>query len=224
MSGKLFVISGPSGSGKSTLVKKVLTAVPDLRFSVSYTTRSIRNGEEGGKHYEFVSEKRFRQMMESGFFAEWAEVHGNFYGTPAADMDRWTASGFDVILDIDVQGADRLRGSFSDAVFIFVVPPSAEILERRLRARKSEKDRDISARLSIVKKEVSCAEHYDYIVINEDAGRAAERIEAIIVSARDDADHPLRNRMLFLEEQSRTQNVYGHSFLRSFGLARGANP
>ncbi len=219
MSGRLFVISGPSGSGKSTLVKHVLATVSDLRFSVSYTTRPMRRGEVQGEHYQFVSKDRFCEMIETGFFAEWAEVHGNFYGTPVADIDQWTASGSDVILDIDVQGADRLRGAFSNAVFIFVVPPSAEILERRLRARKSEKEEDIFTRLAIVKKEVACSECYDYIVINKDVEPAAERIEAIIVSTRDDIEHPLRHRMLSLAEQSRTQNVYGRSFLQNFGLA-----
>ena len=144
MSGKLFVISGPSGSGKTTLVARVLSNVENLRFSISYTTRSMRSGEVRGEHYEFVSREEFQSMINRGFFAEWAEVHGNFYGTPRADIEKWIETGADVILDIDVQGARRLRGVFDDAVFMFVVPPSLEILEQRLSKTENRKKRGTS--------------------------------------------------------------------------------
>ena len=218
MSGKLFVISGPSGSGKTTLVTRVLSNVENLRFSISYTTRSMRAGEVRGEHYEFASREEFQDMIERDFFAEWAEVHGNFYGTPRADIEKWIEAGVDVILDIDVQGARRLRGVFDDAVFIFVVPPSIEILEQRLRDRKSEQDGDISIRLGIVREEVSCSKCYDYIIINDEADVAAGRIEAVILSQREGNGEDSRQRMLAATRDARTENVYGPSFLRKFGL------
>ncbi len=218
MSGKLFVISGPSGSGKTTLVTRVLSNLENLRFSISYTTRSMRAGEIRGEHYEFVSREEFQNMIERDSFAEWAEVHGNFYGTPRADIEKWIETGVDVILDIDVQGARRLRGVFDDAVFIFVVPPSIEILEQRLRDRKSEQDRDISIRLGIAREEVACSKCYDYIIINDDADVAAERIEAVILSQRKGDGEDSRQRMLAATRDARTENVYGPSFLRKFGL------
>ena len=218
MSGKLFVISGPSGSGKTTLVTRVLSNAENLRFSISYTTRSMRAGEIRGEHYEFVSREEFQDMIERDFFAEWAEVHGNFYGTPRADIEKWIEAGVDVVLDIDVQGAKRLRGVFDDAVFIFVVPPSIEILEQRLRDRKSEQDRDISIRLGIVREEVACSKCYDYIIINDEADVAARRIEAVILSQRKGNGEDSHERMLAATRDARTENVYGPAFLRKFGL------
>jgi len=218
MSGKLFVISGPSGSGKTTLVTRVLSNVENLRFSISYTTRSMRAGEVRGEHYEFASREEFQDMIEQDFFAEWAEVHGNFYGTPRADIGKWIEAGVDVILDIDVQGAKRLRGVFDDTVFIFVVPPSIEILEQRLRDRKSEQDRDISIRLGIAREEVACSKCYDYIIINDEADVAARRIEAVILSQRKGNREDSRQRMLAATRDARTENVYGPAFLRKFGL------
>lgn len=214
----MFVISGPSGSGKTTLVTRVLSNVENLRFSISYTTRPMRAGEVRGEHYEFVPREEFQGMIERDFFAEWAEVHGNFYGTPRADIQKWIETGVDVILDIDVQGAKRLRGVFDDAVFIFVVPPSVEILEQRLRDRKSEEDGDISIRLGIVKEEVACSKCYDYIIINDEVDIAAGRIEAVILSQRKGNGEDSRQRMLAATRDARTENVYGPSFLRRFGL------
>lgn len=218
MSGKLFVISGPSGSGKTTLVARVLSNVENLRFSISYTTRSMRSGEVRGEHYEFVSREQFRDMIGQDFFAEWAEVHGNFYGTPRAGIEKWIETGADVILDIDVQGARRLRGVFDDAVFIFVVPPSLEILEQRLRDRKSEEEGDISTRLGIAKQEVACSKCYDYIIINDEADIAARKIEAVILSQGQDDGEGSRQRMLAATRDSRTENVYGPVFLGKFGF------
>ena len=218
MNGKLFVISGPSGSGKTTLVTRVLSNVQNLRFSISYTTRSMRAGEVRGEHYEFVSGEEFQNMIKQGFFAEWAEVHGNFYGTPKAEIEKWIKTGVDVILDIDVQGAKRLRGVFDDAVFIFVVPPSLDVLEQRLRDRKSEEEGDISTRLGIVKEEVACSKCYDYIIINDEADIAAGRIEAVILSQRRGDSEDSRQRMLAATRDSKTENVYGPVFLRRFGL------
>ena len=157
-------------------------------------------------------------MIERDFFAEWAEVHGNFYGTPRVDIEKWIETGVDVILDIDVQGAKRLRRAFDDAAFIFVVPPSLEILEQRLRDRKSEEDGDISIRLGIVKEEVACSKCYDYIIINDEADVAAGRIEAVILSQRQGDGEDSRQQMLAATRDVRTENVYGPSFLRKFGL------
>ena len=218
MSGKLFVISGPSGSGKTTLVARILSSVENLSFSVSCTTRPMREGETRGKHYKFVSREKFQYMIERDFFAEWAEVHGHFYGTPRADIEKRIKTGVDVILDIDVQGARRLRGVFDDSVFIFVVPPSLEVLERRLRDRKSEKDEDISIRLGIVKEEVACSKCYDYIIINDEVDIAARRIEAVILSQRRGDGEDSRQRMLAATRDAKAENVYGPSFLRKFGL------
>ena len=218
MNGKLFVISGPSGSGKTTLVTRVLSNVENLRFSISYTTRSMRAGEVCGEHYEFVSREQFQRMIRQGFFAEWAEVHGNFYGTPGAYIQKWTETGVDVILDIDVQGARRLRDVFDDAVFIFVVPPSLEILEQRLRDRKSEEEGDISIRLGIAKEEVACSKCYDYIIINDEADIASGRIEAVILSQRQGEGEDSRHQTLATTRDARTENVYGPVFLGRFGL------
>ena len=218
MSGKLFVISGPSGSGKTTLVARVLSNIENLYFSVSYTTRRMREGEVSGEHYEFVSREKFLELIEGEFFAEWAEVHGNFYGTPKEDIARHIGKGADVILDIDVQGAKRLRGVFNDAVFIFVVPPSAEILERRLRDRKSEKDEDLSIRLGIARHEVSCSKCYDYIVTNDEIDAAAENIKAVILSRRNHGGEDFRKRILAAAGAVRKDKVYGPSFLEKFGL------
>ena len=218
MSGKLFVISGPSGSGKTTLVARILSSIENLSFSVSYTTRSMREGETPGKHYEFVSREQFQDMIRRDFFAEWAEVHGHFYGTPGTDIEERIKAGVDVILDIDVQGARRLRGVFDEAVFIFVVPPSLEVLEQRLRDRKSERDRDISIRLGIVREEVACSKCYDYIVINDEVDIAARRIEAVILSQRGGDGEDSRRRTLAVTREARAENVYGPSFLRKFGL------
>ncbi len=212
------MISGPSGSGKTTLVTRVLSNMENLRFSVSYTTRSMRAGEVCGEHYEFVSREEFQSMVKQGFFAEWAEVHGNFYGTPRSGIEKWIETGVDVILDIDVQGARRLRGVFEDAAFIFVVPPSLEVLERRLRDRKSEEEGDISIRLGIAKEEVACSKCYDYIIINDEADVAARRIETVILSQRQGDSEDSRQRMLAATRDARTENVYGPVFLRRFGL------
>ncbi|MCY3986591.1 MAG: guanylate kinase [Candidatus Dadabacteria bacterium] len=217
MNGKLFVISGPSGSGKTTLVNHVLSKVENLRFSVSFTTRSMRAGEVCGEHYEFVSREEFVNMIERRSFAEWAEVHGNFYGTPRAGIQKYIEMGVDVILDIDVQGAKRLRGAFEDAVFIFVVPPSLEILERRLRDRRSEQGKDISIRLGMVKQEVSCSKCYDYIIINNEMDVAVENVEAVILSNRLDEGED-SGRMLAAAREVKTENVYGPAFLSKFGL------
>jgi len=221
MKGKLFVISGPSGSGKTTLLARVLSSVGNLRFSVSYTTRPMRGGEVGGKHYVFVSREKFRGMIERDFFAEWAEVHGNFYGTPRGDIEKWTREGTDVVLDIDVRGAARLRGAFRDAVFVFVVPPSVEILEKRLRERKSDTDGDISLRLDAAREEVKRARDYDYIVINDEEEAAAGRIEAVVLCERESPDGASPDSFadtLAVSRSARRENVYGPSFLRGFGV------
>ncbi len=218
MSGKLFVISGPSGGGKTTLVAHVLSKVENLHFSISCTTRPMRTGEVRGEHYEFVSEEKFRGMISQDLFAEWAEVHGNFYGTPKTQIEKCIKTGVDVILDIDVQGARRLRRVFDDAVFIFVVPPSLEVLEHRLRGRKSEEERQISIRLGIARQEVSCSKCYDYIIFNDEADIAAAMIQAVILSQRKDDGADSRKRMTAVARNARTENVYGPAFLRKFGL------
>jgi len=218
MSGKLFVVSGPSGSGKTTLVTRILSTVENLSFCVSYTTRPIREGEVDGKHYRFVSKEKFQNMIDRDLFTERAEVHGHFYGTPKSDIEKGIKTGVDIILDIDVQGAKQVRGIFDDSVFIFVVPPSLEILEQRLRDRKSEEDEDISVRLGIVKEEVACLKFYDYIIINDDMNAAAKRMEAVILSQRDENVEGARRNMLAVAQDLKRENIYAPSFLKKFGL------
>jgi len=218
MSGKLFVVSGPSGSGKTTLVTRILSTVENLSFCVSYTTRPIREGEVDGKHYRFVSKEKFQNMIDRDLFTERAEVHGHSYGTPKSDIEKGIKTGVDIILDIDVQGAKQVRGIFDDSVFIFVVPPSIEILEQRLRNRKSEEDEDISVRLGIVKEEVACLKFYDYIIINDDMNAAAKRMEAVILSQRDENVEGVRRNMLAVAQDLKRENIYAPSFLKKFGL------
>ncbi len=218
MSGKLFVVSGPSGSGKTTLVTRILSTVENLSFCVSYTTRPIREGEVDGKHYRFVSKEKFQNMIDRDLFTEQAEVHGHSYGTPKSDIEKGIKTGVDIILDIDVQGAKQVRGIFDDSVFIFVVPPSLEILEQRLRDRKSEEDEDISVRLGIVKEEVACLKFYDYIIINDDMNAAAKRMEAVILSQRDENVEGVRRNMLAVAQDLKRENIYAPSFLKKFGL------
>jgi guanylate kinase len=182
--GAIFIISGPSGGGKTTLVKKILSNTNDLRFSVSYTTREPREGEVNGDDYIFVTEKEFRAMVERGEFAEYAEVHEHMYGTPKAELERAKASGLDLILDIDVQGAGQIKKKYGLGVYCFVLPSSFDILRERLIERKSENPEEIEERLLDAQKEMEEIENYDYIIINDELDEAVECMASIISSAR----------------------------------------
>jgi guanylate kinase len=180
----LVVVSAPSGAGKTSLCEWVVSVVPDLIHSVSHTTRSPRPHEVQGRDYSFVDEPTFRTMVERGEFAEWAVVHGHYYGTSRAVLEQHFAAGRDVILDIDTQGAAILRTRYPDGVFVFIVPPSWEALEQRLRLRHSDAEADIRRRLGRAREEIRHYAEYQYIIVNEVFARAGEELKAIILAER----------------------------------------
>ena len=178
--GILFVISAPSGAGKTSICRKILQTLPDLHQSISYTTRPIRDGERDGADYHFVTTDVFQQMVSDGAFAEWAEVHGNCYGTARASLEKAAAAGADILLDIDFQGAEQLRYSGLEGVFIFILPPGMDELRRRLDARNLDDDRVIERRMKNAAGEIAAAVKFDYLVVNDVLESAADTIMAII--------------------------------------------
>lgn len=182
--GLLFIVSAPSGTGKTTLVERLVQRVPNLRMSRSYTSRAARVGEHDGVDYNFISRDRFEAMIGEAAFLEWADVFGSYYGTSAADTDAALAHGEDVVLVIDVQGARQVRGLGRQVVSIFVLPPSAAILEQRLRGRSKDTDEQIARRLAVARREVSEYSQYDYLVINDELNAAVERLQGIVAAER----------------------------------------
>jgi guanylate kinase len=182
--GVIFILSAPSGAGKTTLVKKLLKLFPDITLSVSYTTRARRPGEAPGLDYHFVSDKKFAALRARSGFAEWARVHGYSYGTPRAPLERTVAQGRDVLLDIDVQGARKMKRQYRDAVSIFVLPPSPRVLEQRLAKRGTDRKETIRKRLDNARREIREIMRYDYVVENRDLRRAIEDARAIISAER----------------------------------------
>jgi guanylate kinase len=182
--GSLFVISAPSGAGKTTLCQKLREIVPDVKFSVSYTTRKPRAGEVDGVHYSFVDEDEFRAMIAEGEFVEWAQVHGNFYGTSKRRIEDMINEGFDVILDIDVQGGRQIKEHFPDSILIFVLPPSMDELKKRLTGRMSDAEDVINKRLKNAINEIREYKNYDYVIINDVFDDALEDMVAIIIAER----------------------------------------
>jgi len=182
--GRLIIVSGPSGAGKSALAAAVLETVPGLRFAVSYTTRSPRGKERDGVEYHFVAEPKFRELVDRGEFLEWAEVYGNYYGTPRVDVDEPLARGEDVLLDVDVQGARTIRAKRSAAVAVFIMPPSFDVLRERLERRKLDKDYVMKQRLEIARREIAQYRDYDFLIINQDLAQAAEELKSIILAYR----------------------------------------
>ncbi len=183
--GILFVLSAPSGCGKTTLLKRVMSELPGLVFSVSHTTRAPRRGEEDGRDYFFVSREEFlaiRDRQPSGFL-EWAEVHGNLYGTSRAEVERRQAAGLDVILDIDVQGAAQVRAA-ANPVTIFIAPPSLDELGRRLRGRGTEDEETIALRLAGAQREMQAAAGYDYLIVNDDLDEATDSLCCVLIGER----------------------------------------
>lgn len=195
--GKLIVISGPSGAGKSTVVFKAIEGREDICFSTSVTTRKPRPGEVDGREYFFVDLDRFREMVEKDELLEHAEYVANSYGTPRAYVDRQMDAGLNVLLDIEVQGARQVHEKMPEAVMIFIVPPSMDELERRLKKRGTDTERAIEARLIRAKQEYAEADFYDYIIVNDDAEKAAGELSAIITAERCRA----ANRMEYLKQQ-----------------------
>ncbi|MFH1623843.1 MAG: guanylate kinase [Pseudomonadota bacterium] len=182
--GLLYIISAPSGAGKTSLCREVVKLFPTLYHSVSHTTRSPRPGEKDGEDYYFVSQEKFQEMVDSRRFAEWAEIHGNRYGTADDLLKEYQRKGIDIILDIDGQGARQLKNKYPDGVYIFILPPSWKDLEERLRARKTDSDEDIKRRLENAKEELRYLVHYDYIVVNDDFDTAVSMVASIIIAEK----------------------------------------
>ena len=178
--GTLFVISAPSGTGKSTLARRLLESVPGLSFSVSYTTRPRRAGEENGREYEFIDDTRFDAMAASGGFLEWAHVFDHKYGSGLAATEQVLASGRNLLLDIDVQGAEQVRDSGKDAVSVFILPPDYVSLQERLKRRGSEDAAALSLRLSEARREALEYDRFDYVVVNADLEDACSELTAIV--------------------------------------------
>jgi len=180
----VLIVSGPSGSGKSTLVKKLLE-LPGMQWSVSYTTRAPRATETNGEWYNFISEPEFEQMVARGEFLEYAQVFGkNWYGTPKRWLDEARQKGFDLVLEIDVQGALQVRRKLPGAVAVFVLPPSRQDLERRIRARGQDSEDEIHRRLDRAREEMLSYSSYDFAVINDDLERAGRQIQAVALGSR----------------------------------------
>jgi len=190
------ILSAPSGGGKTTIARMLLARRPDLGYSVSCTTRAPRQGEEPGRDYYFMTRAEFIAKREQGAFAESAEVHGNLYGTLRAEVERVMASGRHVVMDIDVQGAVQFIRAFPHSVTIFILPPSAEVLLERLRARKTESPAQLAARLQSALQELQQVDEYEYVVMNDDLERAVSSVESII-----DAEVVSRERLKNLRQQ-----------------------
>lgn len=182
--GIVLVLSAPSGAGMSTLVRKLLREFPGIGYSVSYTTRAPRGAERDGVDYHFVDRDRFLAMREAGEFAEWAEVHGNFYGTAKAPVLALLDQGRDVLFDIDVQGAAQLRTAFPEGVLVFILPPSLAELERRLRGRGTDAPEVVTKRLENARAEIAAAERFDFLILNDDLERACDELRAVYLAAR----------------------------------------
>jgi len=178
--GVLVLFSGPSGVGKDTVLEIVLNKDKSLQRSISLTTRDIRDNEIDGRDYYFISKDKFDNMLENGEVLEFAQYGKNFYGTPKAPVDKWLSEGKTVILKIEVQGAQQIKNLYPDAVGIFVLPPSMEVLENRLRSRGTENEEDIQKRLEIARNEVAKSTDYDFVVVNDDLDSASNDVLAII--------------------------------------------
>lgn len=183
--GKLFILSAPSGTGKSTILKEVMTRLEGLVFSISHTTRAPRRGETDGVEYHFVDRPTFLAMKEKGLFLEWAEVHGNYYGTSRPAVEKQISCGNDVILDIDVQGAGMISSLGAvDAAYIFLAPPSLDELERRLRSRGLDDDETIATRMANAREEMAAMDEFEYCIVNETVDEAVRLFEAVILAER----------------------------------------
>ncbi len=182
MSGNLFIISAPSGAGKTSLVGALLNSNKQIALSISYTTRAARPGETNGKHYHFVSREQFLQMAERGDFLESAEVYGNFYGTSQSWIESELASGRDILLEIDWQGAAQVRKLMPRAISIFILPPSLAALETRLKGRGQDSAEVIARRLHAAQEDISHVAEFDYVIINDKLDVALQQLEAVITA------------------------------------------
>ena len=182
--GILIVLSGPSGTGKGTICRELLHSYPNLKYSISATTRAPRTGEQHGVHYFFLGRDEFNAMLESDDLLEYAEVYGNYYGTPRQNVMKLLEAGNDVVLEIDIQGAMQVKEKFSEGVFIYIVPPSLEELSDRIQKRGTDSPETIKRRLSCASEELSLAHQYDYVVVNDQISAAVNRVAAIIEAER----------------------------------------
>jgi len=182
--GLLFVVSAPSGTGKTTVVERLVQICPDLRLSRSYTSRAMRAGEKDGVDYNFITRDRFEAMIAEDAFLEWADVFGNLYGTCKADSERELEAGRDLILVIDVQGARQVRSHGATAIGIFVLPPSFEALERRLRGRSKDSEEAIRKRLATARREIRAVAEYEYVIVNDELDACVDRLRSIVLAER----------------------------------------
>lgn len=180
--GCLIVISGPSGTGKGTVCSALLSAHPEIAYSISATTRSPREGERHGVNYYFLTKPVFETMISEGELLEWATVYGNYYGTPLQPIKEKLAAGQDILLEIDTQGALKVQERFPDGVFIFLLPPSLMELERRIRGRGTEDEASLACRLQAAQKEIGVAQQYHYVVVNDEVKTAVAKIVAILTA------------------------------------------
>jgi len=180
----LIVVSGPSGAGKTTVLNRVMAELEDIRFSVSHTTRIPRSGEKDGVEYYFVSRREFERLISEGSFLEWAEVHGELYGTSRDEYDRAVREGVDLLLDIDVKGADQVCQKFDDAVTVFVIPPSYRDLERRLRGRGPDDEASFQRRLAVAGEEMAHFRKYQYAIVNVDLEASVDALKIVVRAAR----------------------------------------
>ncbi len=184
MSGNVFVVSAPSGAGKTSLVRALLQADPQVKLSISYTTRPPRPGEVDGVHYHFVSKERFMEMLERGDFLESAEVYGNYYGTSQRWIEEQLAAGQDILLEIDWQGAAQIRRLMPEAVSIFILPPSVAALRERLKGRGQDAEEVIERRLAAAREDMSHVAEFDYVIINDDFATASLDLQAVVRAQR----------------------------------------
>lgn len=182
--GSLFIVSAPSGAGKTTLCRKLVSSLPNLQFSVSYTTRQPRKGEVNDRDYTFINSQDFRLMADKGEFIEWAEVHGALYGTSRKRLEELLDSGNDVILDIDTQGAMQIKERYKEGIYIFILPPSLDTLKERLKNRMTDSKEEIGKRLGRAIAEIKTFNKYDYVIINDILEDALMEFEALVISQR----------------------------------------
>jgi guanylate kinase len=195
----VFIISAPSGSGKSTLTHRLIAEIPNLRFSISYTTRAPRGQEIDGKDYFFISAGEFEARVANGEFLEYAKVFGNYYGTHIGELESAASDGFDLILDIDVQGARQLKEKYPAAVSIFILPPSRQVLEQRLRARSQDSEPVIARRLHEAAEEIRNYSQYDYVLVNAQVEASVETLKSIVKATRSRRDRMEREIRPILE-------------------------
>jgi guanylate kinase len=224
MSGLVYIISAPSGSGKSTLVNELRKVVKHLEFSVSYTTRQPRGSEQNGREYYFVSREEFEGMLDKGEFLEHADVFGNYYGTARRFLEKAKSAGNDLLLDIDVQGAAQMKKKLKDAISIFILPPSRQALEARLRRRETDSEEVIQRRLRAASKEIENYPHYDYVLVNDQIEESIDRLKAIVLYERMKHDgtgasgEQEKENLRKLAEECRQENIRLAPILSSFGI------